>query len=405
MKKKIIYIGQSYPYPADSGGRIKTLATLRLLARMYDVTAVFVSEEKPNRASLQFFKKMGIRAKVYYLPTILQPVYKDLPKLFMNYLRGIPHSAYKYFLPEIADYVDACIARVDPDVVHVCHIGMSLYIKRKESRRVYFLELENIETHLQWSRFLYTRSWIRRVYVGIEGVVSFLFEYRKLRIYDHIFAICNEDKALVNSLFRRTHVTVQPITLSLPVMPNRHADRNILFVGTIGWPPNEDALEWFLEKIFPLITGAMPGTTLHVVGRPYAPLEKRMRHTNGVVYHGQQSALSDYMHNAGVFILPFRIEGGIKVKALTAFAHSVPVVSTPEGVRGYQVRHGKECLIARSPEQFARFAEKIMKDKTLAATLARNARVYATTHHGRFAEHEFISGYKRKVDYYARKHT
>lgn len=397
-KKKILYLGQAFPYPPDSGGRIKTLNTLRMLATTYEVHAVFISEEHVPEKSKEYIKNLGIKAKVFYKPDILRSVVFDVLTLIKNYIHGVPHIVYKYYDEAIARFINKEIQDFDPDVIHACHISMSQYVRPIQAHRLYLLELENIESQLQWSRFCYTRALLRRLYVLIEGVLVWVYEWKKFRLFDHIFCICKEDKILIHTIFRLSNATVQT-----PVVPARYTPRavqsppRILFVGMLGWPPNEDAVEWFVSRVLPIIIKKLPHVEFHIVGRPFAPLMRLMRHAPNITYHGFQKSLLPLLKSAGVFVLPFRMGGGIKLKALTAFAHGVPVVSTPMGVRGYSVEFDKDCLVATNPEQFAQKTIRVLTDPILADQLSRRVYQYAQMHHGNQQNTQFIQQYGRLV--------
>lgn len=405
MRKKILYIGQSFPYPPDSGGRIKALDTLRALSKTYDVTAIFVSEEKPSPNALSYVSKLGIHAKVFYLPSILFPVYRDIKKMILNYVHTIPFSAYKYYDRKIADQVLNITQKLDPDIIHVCHVSMSQYISSKDKRQIRFLELENVETQFQFSRFLYTRHFLKRMHIFFEGVVSFLFESRKFKLFNHIFTICEEDRIFLKRFFQFKQAST--LTVFMPPSQEKRVFQyapRILFVGTTGWPPNEDALTWFLDRIFPLIFKKNPNIEFHVVGRIYEPHKERWSQTRNVFFHEKQDDLSTYIRTSNVFVLPFRIGGGIKVKALTAFTSGIPVVSTQMGIRGYKVTHNKECLIADSPTSFAYSVIKLLENPKFASTLAKKARLYATKYHGDNVRNIFFEKYRSLNGYYE-QHT
>lgn len=398
MKKKIFYIGQSYPYPPDSGGRIKALNTLLSLAKEYEVFAVFVSEERQKKGSDNIFRAHGIRTKVYYRPQILAPVYHSMSRMLSNYIRGVPHVAYKYYSQEIDADVQRLIRLYDPDIVHVCHIGMTEYVRKRDIDKTYVLELENVETQLQWSRVLSTRAIFRRAYLLIEGIVSYLYEKRWYQTYDHVFAICNEDAQILRRYFRCPRVSVQS-----PVMRARNIPKNgwhppsLLFVGTLGWPPNEDAIIWFIRDILPEIKRMIPEVELHVVGRSREFITRALN-LPGIVYHGVCTDIDPFMAQADVFVLPFRIGGGVKMKALTAFSSGIPVVSTPIGVRGYDVLDNKHCFIVSAPDLFAVRVVQLIRDRQLSMRMSRAAKAYITHAHGSKSNTKFLQEYRRVVN-------
>ncbi len=42
---------------------------------------------------------------------------------------------------------------------------------------------------------------------------------------------------------------------------------NLVFTGSMDWLPNEDAIRYFTEEVFPLVKQEVPNASLTVVGR------------------------------------------------------------------------------------------------------------------------------------------
>ena len=65
-------------------------------------------------------------------------------------------------------------------------------------------------------------------------------------------------------------------------------------------------------------------------------------------------------------VAPIKGAGGTRLKVLEAMASGLPVVSTPTGVAGLNVKHGKQALISKTDAGLAKEAVRLLKDKNLA---------------------------------------
>jgi glycosyltransferase involved in cell wall biosynthesis len=81
-------------------------------------------------------------------------------------------------------------------------------------------------------------------------------------------------------------------------------------------------------------------------------------------------ALAQY----SVFVCPILHGSGVRVKLLEAFAAGIPAVSTYIGAEGLARKDGEFCLLADSPEEFARKVLWLFDNPDKAADLAARAR-------------------------------
>lgn len=397
MKKKILYLTQMYPYPPDGGGKIKTFQTLRALAQEYEVFAVFVSETQPTRDELHELEKLGIIVKIFYSDRILASVKDDVINLAWHFIRGIPHYVFQYTHQPASPFIEKIIKEFKPHVIHVDHLNMAQYLP-KEKLQVWILEHHNVETYLYWTRFLYSKKFTRKLYLFVEMILTFFYEWKTLRLFDHVFAISNTEEARLRNIFRNPNTSTQP--LAYPVRPIRRKPSrhpHILFIGNLGWPPNEDAVEWFLRDIFPLVLREVPDAEFHVIGKRQPQYERNWPNTPNVYLHGYQKNLAPFLSEAHVFVLPFRMGGGLRLKALTSMAAGLPIVSTALGVEGLFVQNGKECLIANTPEGFSISVAIVLKDQIVQGNMTKHSFSYMRKYHGVSENIRFLRMYRAVI--------
>jgi hypothetical protein len=154
----------------------------------------------------------------------------------------------------------------------------------------------------------------------------------------------------------------------------RAAQSQPLFVGPLDYKPNLDALEYYQREVFPALEAAGAPSILHHVGNAPERLRRLFRE-QVVRFEGYVTDLAARLREAACFVAPIVSGTGIKTKVLEAMAAGVPVVTTPEGVAGLQVAHGRDCFVCRGPAEFAA-AFRALADPGLAAHLGQNARRY-----------------------------
>jgi len=149
---------------------------------------------------------------------------------------------------------------------------------------------------------------------------------------------------------------------------------SLLFAGTLGYFPNEDAVLYFCREILPLLRDASPRPVqLDIAGT--GPTAELIAGTAGpgVRVLGPVPDLAPCYEQADAVVVPLRAGGGTRIKVLEAFAHSRPVVSTSLGLEGIEARDGEHLLIADQPAAFAAACMRLMRDPALVQRLTTNA--------------------------------
>jgi len=100
---------------------------------------------------------------------------------------------------------------------------------------------------------------------------------------------------------------------------------------------------------------------------------------------GAVAEAQPYIQNAAVYVIPMRVGGGTRFKALEAMACARPIVSTTLGVEGIPVRDGQELLLADSPQAFADAVVRLLDDAQSGATVNRQLGEQAR----RFVENQY----------------
>jgi glycosyltransferase involved in cell wall biosynthesis len=92
-----------------------------------------------------------------------------------------------------------------------------------------------------------------------------------------------------------------------------------------------------------------------------------------------------YIQSAAVYVIPMRVGGGTRFKALEAMACSQAIVSTSLGVEGIPVQHERELLLADTPVAFAAAVVRIIRERQhngqVVKQLGENARYFVERHY------------------------
>ncbi|MGQ0601233.1 MAG: glycosyltransferase family 4 protein [Anaerolineales bacterium] len=370
---KVLLLTQVLPYPPDSGPKIKTWNTLKYLARDHEITLVsFVRGDQA--AEVEALRRYC--QAIHTVPLTRSPI-ADGWAMVSSLITGQPWMMVRDDQRAMRELIDQLCATTRFDVVHADQLNMAQYAARvPDARRVLdahnalWLLYQRLAATMPAGprRWLLERDW--RLLKDYEG--------RQLRECDFVLAVSDEDRsALLEAAGETRGVTVIPIAVDLeelPFVPRRAEADHLFHIGTMYWPPNIDGMLWFIREVLPMIKAQHPDVALDIVGARPAQELSSLNGQDGINVTGYVQDPQPYLEQAGVFIVPLRAGGGMRVKILEALARGLPLVTTSLGCEGIAVEHGRHALIADTPAAFAQAVVRLLTDRVFAADLARRGR-------------------------------
>lgn len=178
---------------------------------------------------------------------------------------------------------------------------------------------------------------------------------------------------------------VMPNAIEMPAPAGRRDDgRTLLFVGSLGYQPNADAVDWFVRSVWPRIRRER-GLRFRGVGPDAAESVRRLGWKPGVDIAGWQADLRASYAEATLCVAPLRVGAGARIKLLEAAAHGLPIVSTTIGAEGLGLDDGRHLWLADTAAEFASTIEEALARPAEARRRAGQARSWVARHFDRNA--------------------
>jgi GT2 family glycosyltransferase/glycosyltransferase involved in cell wall biosynthesis len=289
----------------------------------------------------------------------VMPYTHHLERLGIEVL-GSPHASWD-MVRDMSDSVthawvarphitDALLPRLRADLPHVpvVYDTVDLYFVR-----------EHREAALRGSPELASRAAETR---GLEIAVA--------DAADAVVVVSSFERDLLATL-THTPVHVVPTVHELgPAPTHAPAADELLFVGGFRHPPNQDAVEWFVAEVLPLIQGAVPSVRFLIAGS-HVPDRIRALASDAVEVLGWVPSLAPLYARVRAAIAPLRYGAGIKGKVGEALALGVPMAMTAIAAEGMHIEDGVHALVADDPAGLAARIVRLMQDDDLWLSLAR----------------------------------
>jgi glycosyltransferase involved in cell wall biosynthesis len=195
-----------------------------------------------------------------------------------------------------------------------------------------------------------------------------------------VCATSERDRALLAQLVPHVTTTVVPNGIDLdryrrpPGVSPRGGE--VLFTGLMSYYPNQHGIVRFAQQVWPRVMSRVPHARLRIVGADPPAAVRALRGAHVDVTGRVQDVRPAYAR-AQACIVPLWIGGGTRVKALEAMAMGVPIVSTPLGCEGLDVRDGRSVLIGHTDEQLADALIAVLTNPALRTRLAAEASALA----------------------------
>ena len=370
----VLMLTQVLPYPPDSGPKIKTYNVIKYFAQEHHVTLVSFVRGDPS----EHVRHLEQYCQAVHTVPMERGAVRDGLAMARSLLTGHPWMMVRDDRKAMRDMVDRLAAEQCFDVAHADQLNMAQYAERVRGA------FKILDAHnALW--LLYKRLWetmlpgLRKLLLGRDWRLIKSYEGRLVREFDAVLAVSHEDElALQEAADRTVDITVIPIAIDadeVAMVEREPEPGHILHIGTMYWPPNIDAVNWFIHRVYPIIRQQRPDVQFDVIGsRPPAELLALNDAGLGVNVTGYVDDPVPYQRQAAAMIVPLLAGGGMRVKILNGLAEGIPIVSTTLGYEGIEVTPGRDILVGDTPQEFAAQVLRLLNDPALGRELAANGR-------------------------------
>jgi sugar transferase (PEP-CTERM/EpsH1 system associated) len=379
---RILWIKTELLHPVDKGGRIRTYQMLRSLSQRHHVTYVCLDDGLAAPDAIE-------RAREYAQQVIVVPFRPAAKKsvgffvdLVGNLFSPLPYAIARYRSPELRERVQQLAGAAD---LIVCDfLTPSLNVPDGLPAPAVLFE-HNVEAVIWHRHVSVTRHAMRRAYMRLQWRRMLRHEARECRRFAHVVAVSAIDAAVIRREYAVASVGHVPTGVDVEYFsasrPRPQESRELVFIGSMDWMPNEDGIRWFATDVFGTIQDRVPGARLLVVGRlPASGMRALAARNPAIEVTGTVADVRPYLERAAICVVPLRVGGGTRLKVYEAMAMGIPVVSTTIGAEGLPLRNDEHLLIADTAAEQVSAICALLTDRTRASRLAAAARSHVQEH-------------------------
>ncbi len=363
---KVLFVCPFVPWPLVNGGKIRTYQLLRQVSAQAEIHLRMIQEPEPvpgaEEALAPWCRSLGF------------------------FERSRPGSIERWSLPKLERWfhsralleaVQADLARGGFRLLHLDELLLARILPAERAIPV-------VQHHHKLDTDLYGSL--------SSGTLERRFDLWKLRRLEAESArryrhhlLCSQDDA---DTLRARHGALDcavipsgfdPDTFRPDPAHGPRARARLVFLGSMDYGPNVEAVLRFAREDLPRIQAVRPETVLEIVGGDPLP-EVRALASERVLVTGRVAAVQPYLERASVLVVPLRIGGGTRLKIVEALALGTPVVSTTIGAQGLGLAHEEHLLLADGAEEFAAATLRVLAEPEEAARMGARGRAHVHEH-------------------------
>lgn len=359
---KILFVTTELPFPARSGGTIKSFRLIEFLSQRHDLSVFSLVDELAEDREEAFLKEIKLEAYASF------PLKKkrNLMNLLRSYTKRIPLNQYRNYHSKAAEII-AAMAQ-NQDMVIVDHYEMGVYLEVLDGAKIIY-HAHNAEFKL-WERLAsLERDPLKRRAISLETQRVISAEKHLMnKSHKNFMALSDREKFKELGIevpnYKETKHLGTDSWLNLPDIEFSQTEKCLFYMGSLSWPANSDGLVWFFREIWPLVLQEEPNMGFKLLGKGMKrALKKEIKRWTQVELLGYVDAPSAIMEKCRLGVVPLRYGSGMKIKVLDNLYRGLPMVTTPIGAEGIAIKDGKEASIKEHPKDFADCVLRLVREE------------------------------------------
>ena len=375
---RILWVKAGKLLPVDTGGKIRSYNLLRQLAAHHELVLLSYYGDQRDEAY-----ERDIRTHLPGAETIHTGVPGASARHYARHvLSAAPYAVSKFTAPSVREWVARALHERRFDVAVCDFLSASLNFPSASPTPAVLFQ-HNVESILWQRQARHEPNPVKRVAFTIEAAKMARYERAALRRFAHVIAVSDRDAEAMAAMVDRGKISVVPTGVDVAQYfkaAGVEAERPVvLFLGSMDWEANVDAVDYFCASIWPAVRAAVPDARFTIVGRNPHPRVRALA-SESVEITGTVPSVVDYLEKTAVFVVPLRVGGGTRLKIFEAMAAGRAVVSTSIGAEGLDVVHDRDVLLADTAPEFANSVIRLLKDRERRRELETAAIRTATRH-------------------------
>ena len=386
---KVLIIAHKNPNPPRGGATLRNFNLMKECSRNHELHLITFTQEpylrdpEKMQESIEGLRKYCKHVEVFKIPTNSNRFSWYL-LLFLNLFSLQPYSVWWFWSPKLKRAIQEHLRKHSFDLVEIGTIAHMQYAKLAPDLPKLLIH-HNVESELLYRRSRTAKGLLARTYLWYQAYKLRRLEKKAFEVFDYHTVVSMRDKKTLLEIGPGANIEVVDNGVDTdfftpsdgPVEPY-----TIVYVGSLGWYPNAEAMIYFSREIWPLLKREIPSIKLNLVGDgPPKELVEFGKKDPAFRLLGLVDDVRPYILKSAVYVVPITVGGGTRLKILDAMALGKAIVSTSIGCEGINTIDGENIMIADTPREFVEKIARLFCDEGLRRRLGARARETAVEYY------------------------
>jgi polysaccharide biosynthesis protein PslH len=383
-RREILFLAKMFPWPLNSGARQRLFHLARGMASTHRVSMIVLDAPRPSAEVRALIDASGC-VDVVIVPRELRcedsgadrglaRLKRRIRSLDDRLRSHLPRFVQEAWSEPLVRLLTATRRSNRVDFIYATQSWMAEHARAAGFGRI-IVDVDDVMSIIS-AQQLAAAGWSKRYLIDKFDVTKEqLYERSLPRRFEHVI-VAKEDDLTYFRPADRARLSVVPNGVTLPPTPFVEArdSTSLLFVGTLGYEPNIEAVRWLATTIMPLIWESLPDAHLVIAGLGSGVHVADVLNDARCTLKESPPDLAPLYRDAALVVAPLRSGGGTRIKILEAFAFGRAVVSTEFAAEGLGVRDGIDVEFANTAADIASRVLALLRDADRRTRLASNAR-------------------------------
>lgn len=363
---KICILTPRFPVP-ENGGDVLRINNIARQLRKQGYEIVLISFE--DDGAPQLFEAQQIYHKIY---TVHRSKISSLIHAALAFLTAQPIQCGYYASSRFSQMLNKVIEKEQPDIFIAHLLRMMPYLDSLGLHDRSIIEMTDaLSKTYALSDGGKGNNLLRFVYRLEEKLILRAEQYALMHFPKNVLVSASDIEYLSTKSNHPGSMELHTNGIDcMSQLPQSYDPNKIVFVGNMRTLQNQDAVLFFVEKIFPKILKQRPDTRFYIVGAQPSRVIQELADDN-IIVTGFVEDLGATIGDACLAVAPVKVAAGIQNKVLVSMGCGIPVVLTPLIAKAIpELKHEENCMIQEGASAFAEDCLRIMRHSELRQQLA-----------------------------------